>query len=93
MQPGLVAGCQQARHFEFGPFAARIEETTTSPATSIHDHYADAQQVLDGLSVIGVDYDDMVQQLEDDGVAKLDARWDHLDKHLAIALRQHAGAP
>jgi hypothetical protein len=62
------------------------------PATSIRDHYVDAQQVLDGLAAVGVGYDDVVQQLEDEGVAKFDASWDQLGKQLAIALRQHAGA-
>jgi hypothetical protein len=35
---------------------------------------------------------DVVQQLEEDGVAKFDASWDQLGKQLAIVLRQHAGA-
>lgn len=70
-----------------------VAEHGDIPATSIQDHYADAQQVLDGLAAIGIDYDDVLQQLEEDGVAKFDVSWDQLGKRLAIALHQHAGAP
>jgi transaldolase len=34
-----------------------VAEHGDIPATSIRDHYAEAQQVLDGLAAIGVDYD------------------------------------
>jgi transaldolase len=56
------------------------------PADSVHDHYADAQQVLDGLRALGIDYDNVVQELEDDGVAKFEQAWDHLGKQLATTL-------
>jgi transaldolase len=57
------------------------------PADSVRGHYDDAQQVLDRLRALGIDYDDVVQILEDDGVAKFDASWDRLGEQLAATLR------
>jgi transaldolase len=57
------------------------------PADSVRGHYDDAQQVLDRLRTLGIDYDDVVQTLEDDGVAKFDASWDRLGEQLAATLR------
>jgi transaldolase len=57
------------------------------PADSVRGHYDDAQQVLDRLRTLGIDYDDVVQTLENDGVAKFDASWDQLGEQLAATLR------
>ena len=56
------------------------------PDDSIHGTYADSQAVLDDLAALGVDYDDVVQTLEDQGVTAFDASWDHLGQRLATAL-------
>ena len=56
------------------------------PDDSIHGTYADSRAVLDDLAALGVDYDDVVQTLEDQGVATFDASWDHLGQRLATAL-------
>jgi transaldolase len=56
------------------------------PADSVRARYDDAQQVLDELRALGIDYDDVVQTLEDDGVAKFDASWDQLGEQLAATL-------
>lgn len=40
--------------------------------------YAAAQQVLDDLKAAGIDYDDVVQQLEVEGVQKFEDSWDEL---------------
>ena len=53
---------------------------------SIHGTYAQSQVVLDGLAALGIDYDDVVQTLEDQGVTAFDASWDHLAQRLASAL-------
>ena len=45
---------------------------------TIQSHYADAQSVLDGLKEIGIDYDDVVQVLEDEGVEKFEDSWNQL---------------
>jgi transaldolase len=57
------------------------------PADSVRGRYADAQEVLDRLAEIGVDYDDVVQHLEDEGVAKFDAAWAQLGERLAATLQ------
>jgi transaldolase len=56
------------------------------PADSVRTQYEQSQQVLDRLQAIGVDYDDVVQRLEDDGIAKFDGAWDDLAKQLATKL-------
>ena len=56
------------------------------PDDSIHGTYADSQAVLDDLAALGIDYDDVVQMLEDHGVSAFDASWDHLGQRLATAL-------
>ena len=40
--------------------------------------YAEAQKVLDDLAAIGVDYDDVVEVLEKEGVDKFEAAWGEL---------------
>ena len=42
---------------------------------TIRGHYVDAQQVLDALKTLGVDYDDVVRVLEDEGVEKFEDSW------------------
>jgi transaldolase len=38
----------------------------------------DAQQVLDDLAAVGVDYDDVVQVLEDEAIEKFENSWNEL---------------
>ena len=56
------------------------------PVDSIHGTYADSQAILGDLAALGIDYDDVVQTLEDQGVTTFDASWDHLGQRLATAL-------
>jgi transaldolase len=56
------------------------------PGDSIHGTYAQSQAILDDLAELGIDYDDVVQTLEDHGVSAFDASWDHLAQRLASAL-------
>jgi transaldolase len=58
------------------------------PADSVRARYDDAQEVLARLRALGIDYGDVVQTLEDDGVAKFDASWDQLGEQLAATLRR-----
>jgi transaldolase len=39
---------------------------------------AEAQQVLDDLARVGIDYDDVVDVLEKEGVEKFEASWNEL---------------
>ncbi|MEU8150668.1 transaldolase family protein [Nonomuraea sp. NPDC048901] len=50
-------------------------------------HYQHAQQILERLRRLGIDYDDVVQRLEDEGVAAFEASWDRLREHLATTPR------
>ncbi|HEY3975639.1 MAG TPA: transaldolase [Streptosporangiaceae bacterium] len=45
---------------------------------TVTTHYVEAQQVLDDLAALGIDYDDVVQVLEDEGVEKFDTSWSEL---------------
>ena len=58
---------------------------------TIRDRYAEAQQVLDRLAALGIDYHDVVQTLEDEGVKKFEDSWNELIEQVASSL-QGAGA-
>jgi len=45
---------------------------------TVRASYADAHQLLDDLAGLGVDYDDVVQLLEVEGVEKFEASWNEL---------------
>lgn len=57
------------------------------PANSIHGTAEHAQHVLDELAQVGVDYEDVVTTLENEGLAKFDASWDDLGHRLTTALQ------
>jgi transaldolase len=40
--------------------------------------YAEAQKVMDDLAAVGIDYDDVVKVLEEEGVEKFEASWNEL---------------
>ncbi len=69
-----------------------VAEHGRVPRDSVHGTYEQAQRVLDELAGLGIDYDDVVQTLEDEGVAKFDASWDHLGEQLARTLKTPPGA-
>jgi transaldolase len=60
------------------------------PADSVRGHYAEAHEVLRRLQEIGIDYDEVVQGLEDDAVIKFDASWQQLGEQLAATLRRES---
>jgi transaldolase len=60
------------------------------PGNSIHGTYEQSQAVLRELAGLGIDYNDVVQVLEDQGVSAFDASWDHLGQRLASALSPQA---
>ena len=45
-----------------------------------------AQSVLDRLAALGIDYDDVVDVLENEGVEKFDTSWDELVETVQTAL-------
>ena len=68
------------------PTLRAVAEHGVVPADSVRPHYGQAQHTLDRLRELGVDYDDVVQTLEDDAVRIFDASWDHLGERLANTL-------
>jgi transaldolase len=44
----------------------------------VTNHYDDAQQVMDQLKAVGIDYDDVIATLEQEGVEKFEASWAEL---------------
>ena len=54
---------------------------------TVRSMYSEAQQVLDRLAALGVDYDDVVQTLEDEGVEKFIASWHELQETVTAALQ------
>jgi transaldolase len=62
-------------------------------ADSIRPYYGDARQVLSQLQAVGIDYDEVTQGLEDQGVAAFDAAWQELGDQLAAQLRGQKERP
>jgi transaldolase len=58
---------------------------------TIRPYYDEARQVLERLAAIGVDYDDVVQTLEDEGVKKFEDSWNELIEQVTRSLTE-AGA-
>jgi transaldolase len=54
---------------------------------TIRPFYADAHQVLEDIAAIGVDYDDVVDLLEDEGITKFEASWAAVTTQLNDRLR------
>ena len=59
---------------------------------TIRGHYFDARAVLDKLAAVGIDYDDVVLTLENEGVEKFEASWVDLIAAVQKALDEKAGS-
>ncbi|MFF2145999.1 transaldolase [Kitasatospora sp. NPDC058190] len=57
---------------------------------TIVPNYADAKAVLDAVAAAGVDYDDVVQVLEDEGVQKFEQSWQELLDTVTASLASFA---
>lgn len=55
---------------------------------TITGNYADAHAVIDGLAAVGVDFADVTQVLEDEGVEKFIASWHDLQGTVSAALEK-----
>ena len=60
------------------------------PADSIRAYYPGAQRVLVRLAAVGIDYQDVVQTLEDQAVTAFTASWDRLSQQVSAALHDAA---
>jgi transaldolase len=61
------------------------------PQDSVRGHYGDARQVLSDLETLGVDYGEVTEGLETNGLAIFDASWRDLGDQLHTVL-QHPEA-
>jgi transaldolase len=57
------------------------------PADSVRDHYEESAQLFSQLERLGIDYGDVVQHLEDNGVTTFDNAWRQLSEQLTATLR------
>jgi len=73
------------------PTLAAVHDHGVIDSDTVRGHYTDAQHVLDSLAAVGVDYDDVVQVLERDGLDKFEDSWNQLIDAVAGQL-QHQGA-
>ena len=65
---------------------AAVADHGTIRGDTIRPFYTDARQVLHDIAAIGVDYDDVVDLLEDEGIQKFEASWDRVTAHLSDRL-------
>jgi transaldolase len=54
---------------------------------TVRSMYADAHKVFDDLAAVGVDYDDVVRVLEEEGVEKFEASWNELIDSIKAELK------
>jgi transaldolase len=57
------------------------------PADSVRDHYEDSTRVVARLEALGIDVEEALQQLEDDGLTNFDRAWTNLAEQLTGTLR------
>jgi transaldolase len=58
-----------------------------APGDTVRGRYDESRQVLEDLAELGILYDDVVQVLEEEGVAKFEASWTELFETLTSALK------
>ena len=66
-----------------GTFLGELENTAGETITG---NYGDAHAVFDGLASVGIDFADVTQVLEDEGVDKFIASWHELQATVTTAL-------
>lgn len=64
-----------------------VEEHSEFSGDTVRGDYAADRKVIDDLEKLGISYDEVVQVLEDEGVAKFDASWSELQETVASALK------
>lgn len=76
MPPATIEAAADHARLELGPF----------PGSTA---YAEAQELFDELERRGISYDDVTEQLEDEGVTSFVESWSELLHIISDALRQH----
>jgi transaldolase len=67
-----------------------VAEHGTVPADSVRDHYDESAEVLSRLGALGIDLEDALQKLEDDGVSSFEGAWTQVAEELSSTLRSAA---
>ncbi|WP_329478197.1 transaldolase [Kribbella sp. NBC_01510] len=67
-----------------------VEEHSEFSGDTVRGDYAADRKVIDDLEKLGISYDEVVQVLEDEGVAKFDASWSDLQDTVTAALKAAA---
>ncbi|GAA1600830.1 MULTISPECIES: transaldolase [Kribbella] len=67
-----------------------VEEHSEITGDTVRGDYAADRKVIDDLERLGISYDEVVQVLEDEGVAKFDASWSELQDTVTAALKAAA---
>ena len=62
-------------------------------ADTVTDGYAASRQVMDQLAAAGIDFDDVTEYLERDGLAKFEKSWSELGTTVAAELEQQHQQP
>jgi transaldolase len=73
------------------PTLHAVDDHGVVRGNTIRGSYTDARRVLDDLTAVGVDYDEVVRDLEEDGVTRFQASWTELLDTVAAAMTQHRG--
>ena len=69
----------RGRQHDAGEDDARPSPTTArSTGDQVRDHYDEAREVMDALGELGIEYDDVIETLEREGVEKFVASWHEL---------------
>jgi transaldolase len=82
--PGVVNTMPEATIHAFADHGEVRGDTITS-------NYADAQRVLDDLARLDIEYDDVIETLEREGVEKFSASWAELEQSLQRQLESTHG--
>ncbi|MFC9688385.1 transaldolase [Kribbella sp. NPDC056951] len=64
-----------------------VEQHSEVTGDTVRGDYAGDRKVIDDLEKLGISYDEVVQILEDEGVAKFDASWSELQDTVTAALK------
>ena len=79
--PGTVNTMPQATLEAYGDHGVTTEDT-------VRGNYAEARRVMDELADVGIDYDDVIAVLDEEGVAKFEASWSELLATVTAAMKE-----
>ncbi len=71
------------------PTLAAVHDHGVIDSDTVRGYYTDARHVLDSLAAVGVDYDDVVDVLERDGLDTFEDSWNQLIDAVASQLQHH----